>query len=123
MKVNFSRETVFIPEFNDNKLLPDEEQLKIKLKVMNLLDLLDLTDILKGVGFDKGDIKDLTVEQMKTIVKEGAKYIPKYASLVGADGFTLQDITDYAAFLPLATELLFTLLNNASPNAADAKNS
>src|SRR5260221_13932688 len=101
MKVEFSREVVFIPDFNKNKELPDDQQLKVKLKVMSLLDVLDLTDVLKNAGFDKGEVKDLTHDQMKMVVLEGGKYIPKYASLIGAEGFTIEDVIGYATFFPL----------------------
>lgn len=122
MKVAFSRQNDYLPAFNNNKELPPEEQLKVTMKVMILLDLLDLTDVLKSVGFEKGDVKDLTIEQMKALVKEGGKYIPKYCVLLNADGFNLEDVVTYSTFLPLASELLFTLLNNSSPSAADVKN-
>lgn len=123
MKVQFSKETTYVPEFNKNRELSVEEQLSVKIKVMSLLDLLDLTDVLKSAGFEKGELKDMSVEQMKTIVKEGGKYIGKYCTLAGNDGFDISDVTGYAAFMPLATELLFTLLNTSSPSPADVKNS
>lgn len=122
MKSNFSREQVYVPEFDKNKELPDDQQLKVKVGVMKMLDLLDLTDVLKSAGFEKGDVKDLSVDQMKTIVREAGKYVPKYCTLVNAEDFSVDDTISYSQFLPLASELLFTLLNSSSPNAVDVKN-
>lgn len=122
MKVAFSRESEYLPQFNDNLKLAEHDQLKVTMKVMTLLDLLDLTDVLKSVGFEKGEVTDLTVKQMKSIVAEGGKYLPKYCALVNAEGFDMNDVIAFAHFLPLASELLFTLLNKASPNEADVKN-
>lgn len=122
MKIEFSREVTYIPEFNGNKELPEGEQLSVKIKVMTLSDLLDLMDVLKSSGFQKGDVKDLNPGQMKAIVTQAGKYIPKYCTLDHAEGFSVEDLAQFAVFMPLATELLFTLLNVSSPNAADAKN-
>lgn len=122
MKVAFSRQTEFLPAFNKNKELAEPEQLKVTMKPMTLFDLLDLTDVLKSVGFEKGEVTDLTVAQMKSIVAEGGKYLPKYCTLVNAEGFEMADVVAYATFLPLASELLFTLLNKSSPGEADVKN-
>jgi hypothetical protein len=35
---------------------------------------------------------------------------------------SLEEVVAYATFLPLASELLFTLLNISSPGEADVKN-
>lgn len=122
MKVAFSKEVTFVPEFQDNKKLPAEEQLSFKLKPMTTLDLLDITDVLKTAGFQVGEHTDLTTEQMRSIVKEAGKYIPNYATMAGADGFTIAEVIAYPAFLALASEILFQLVNISSPNASDVKN-
>lgn len=123
MKVAFSKEVPFVPEFQKNKELPLEEQLSFKLKPMITLDLIDLTDVLKTVGFTAGEQTDMTTDQMKTVVKEAGKYVPKYSTMSGADGFTIEEVIGYPAFLALASEVLFQLLNISSPNTADVKNS
>ena len=122
MKFEFSHEITFIPDFNKNKELPEAEQITVKIKPLILFDLLDLTDVLKQAGFEKGDSKDVSQEQMRAIVGQGGKYVPKYCSLIGAEGFDLNDVVNYAHFLPLATEILFTLITNSSPTVADVKN-
>lgn len=122
MKFEFSHEIVYVPEFNKNKELPEAEQLTVKIKPMKLADLLDLTDVLKKAGFEKGDSKDATPEQMRAIVGSGGKYVPQYCTLVGAEGFDLSDVVTYAHFLALATEILFTLITKSSPVVADVKN-
>lgn len=122
MKIEFSREVKYVPDFNKNKELPENEQLIVNIKVMSLGDLLDLMDVLKQANFEKGDVKDLTPGQMKTIVTQAGKYIPKYCKLEHAEGFSVEDLAQFAVFMPLATEVLFTLLNSSSPNADDAKN-
>lgn len=123
MKVAFSKELPFTPEFQDNKKLPVEQQLSFLVKPMTTLDLIDLTDVLKTVGFTQGEVKDLTTEQMKTIVKEAGKYVPKYSTMSGAEGFSMDEVIAYPAFLALASEVLFQLLNVSSPNKDDVKNS
>lgn len=122
MKIEFSREVNYVPEFNGNKELSESEQLVVHIKVMKLADLLDLMDVLKQAKFEKGDVKDLTPGQMKAIVTQAGKYIPLYCTLEHAEGFAVEDLAQFAVFMPLATEVLFTLLNVSSPNVADAKN-
>lgn len=123
MKVAFSRESTYTPEFNENPKLSEPERLTVTVKVMTLLDLLDLTDVLKQAEFEKGDVKDVSIDKMRTIVAQAGKFVPKYCVLVNAEGFDVQDVVTYPFFLPLATELLFHLLNSSSPSKADAKNS
>lgn len=122
MKIEFSREITYTPTFHGNKELPENEQLLVHLKVMSLGDMLDLMDVLKQAGFEKGDIKDMGPGQMKTVVTQAGKYIPKYCKLEHNDGFGIDDIAQFAVFMPLATEILFTLLNASSPSADDTKN-
>lgn len=122
MKIEFSREVKYVPDFNGNKELPEGDQLVVNISIMSLVDLLDLMDVLKQAKFEKGDVKDLTPGQMKTIVTQAGKYIPKYCKLEHNDGFSVDDLAQFAIFMPLATEVLFTLLNVSSPNVTDAKN-
>lgn len=123
MKVAFSKETAYVPDYNENKTLSEPDRLSVTVKTMTLLDLLDLTDTLKQAGFVQGDVKDVTIDQMKTIVGSAGKYVPKYCALVNAEGFNVEDVVTYPTFLPLATELLFNLMNSSSPSEADVKNS
>lgn len=123
MKITFSRERDYTPEFNDNKALPEDDQLHASIKVMTLHDILDLGDAFKTVDFETGDMKDMSLEQMKTLVTGAGKYVPKYVTLRGNDGFTLEDTVTYPQFLGLATELLMALLTFSQPTPADVKNS
>lgn len=123
MKIQFSRERDFTPDFNANKELPEDEQLRAKIKVMVLTDILDLGDAFKQADFENGDMKDMSLEQMKMLVKSAGKYVPKYVTITGNDGFSIEDIVTYPQFLALATELLFTLLTYSQPSSADIKNS
>jgi hypothetical protein len=122
MKVAFSKEVAFVPEFNGNKALPEAEQLSFKLRPMTTLDLLDIMDVLKTAGFQVGEHTDMTTEQMKAVIGQAGKYIPKYATMAGAEGFGLEEVVGYQAFLALASEVLFQLVNISSPNASDVKN-
>lgn len=122
MKVSFSTSQIYVPEFNKNKELPEDQQLKVNISTMELVDLLDLTDVLKSAKFERGDAKELSVEQMKTIVREAGKYVPKYCKLINAEGFDAETVVKYSFFLALASELLFTLLNFSSVSEADVKN-
>ena len=123
MKIAFSRERAFTPDFNGNKSLDEADQLSATVKVMTLNDILDLGDAFKQAGFEKGDMKEMSLAQMQVLVRSAGKYVPKYVSLKGNDGFTLEDVVTYPQFLSLATELLFTLLNFSAPTEADVKNS
>jgi hypothetical protein len=123
MKIEFSRSREYVPEFNGNKELPEEEQLKATISVMRLSDLLDLGDTFKEADFEEGDMKNMTLDQMKVLVKGAGQYVPKYVKLSGNDGFALDDVVQFPQFLSLAAELLFTLLSYSQPTTADVKNS
>jgi len=123
MKSNFSKEKKYNPDWNGNKELPEDEQLVAYIKPMKSGEVIDLTDVLKSVGFEKGEAKQLSSAQMKAVVKEAGHYLPTYVRLEHADDFTIQDVVDYTPFLSLAVDLLFTLMNFSSPNQDDVKNS
>lgn len=123
MKVAFSKEKKYVPDFNGNKELPEAEQLVAYIKPLKSGEVIDLTDVLKEAGFEKGDSKQMSSHQMKTVVQQAGHYLPTYVRLEGNDGFTIQDVADYTPFLALATELLFVLMNFSSPNQDDVKNS
>jgi hypothetical protein len=76
-----------VPEFNGNKELPEDEQLKATISVMRLSDLLDLGDTFKQADFEEGDMKNMSLDQMKVLVKGAGQYVPKYVTLSGNDGF------------------------------------
>lgn len=122
MKIEFSRSIKYTPEFNGNKELPENEQLKADISIMEITDLLDLGDAFKQAKFEKGDLKDMKIEQQKTLVVNAAKYVCKYVKLTNNDGFSVDDVSKYPQFLQLSVELLFALLNGSKPNADDEKN-
>jgi hypothetical protein len=122
LKIEFSRTREYTPEYNGNKELPENEQLKAQIKVMTLNDLLDLGDTFKQADFEQGDLKDMRIDQMKVLVNGAGKYVPKYVTLQGNDGFDLSDVVQYPQFLQLAAELLFSLLTFSQPTGTDVKN-
>jgi hypothetical protein len=123
MKVNFSKNTHYVPEFNDNKILPIVDQISAEVSPLPFTVFLDIRDVLAQSSFTRADLKDLTTDQLKLIVGALGKYVPAYVVLNGLEGFTVEDVVNYTPFFPLAVELLFALINASTPNEADLKNS
>lgn len=134
MKINFSHAVPFTPEWNENKSLPEKDQLKFELKPMLLGDLVDCGDTLSS--------SQLTPEEVAAAVKETGSpsseqrtklknkldaiktYVLEYAKIVsGNDGFTLEDVVSYGQFAELAQEVITKLIEISAPNQADVKNS
>lgn len=123
MKIAFSKEVRFVPTFNDNKSLPDAEQITTLLSPLTLGELLDVLDILRSANFEKGEVKDLSTTQMRMIVSQAGKYLPTNVKrLEGNEGFDLSDVVSYAQFFGLATEIVFELVRISSPSGPDVKN-
>lgn len=123
MKIKFSKEVAYIPEWNGNKELPDEEQVKVKLKPIKVGDLLLIID---AMGERRPDNK-LDVKAVANLLKEAGHLIPTYTDVTGLtseDGspITSGEIIQYPYFMELAGELLMQLANLSTPGDDDTKN-
>jgi hypothetical protein len=123
MKVQFSKEVRYIPLWKGNKDLTGNDQIAVSLAPLKLGELLDVLDILKRADFQQGTEQQLTAMQMRTIAVEAGKYLPEHVvKFEGAEGFSLDDVVNYADFFGLAVELIFELVRLSSPTGQDAKN-
>lgn len=129
MKVKFSRDVVYVPEFNGNRELPPEEQMSVKLGVMDMLDYVDLAEALQVATNGATEISSdkLNMGQIKALVKSSGEYIPKYASdLKGLEdengAVDVQALLKYPVYFPLAAEILLELVSVSTLSEADVKN-
>ena len=134
MKVKFSRSSVFVPLFNGNRDLPEDEQLKYEISPMDNGDFYDMQDNITQIGLKPGadgkvDTADLNRQEQKKFVTCGKVYLPHYIKSVGsplldADGNTIsiEDISKLSAFLSLSNELLWELFALSIPTEIEAKN-
>lgn len=134
MRVQFSHAREFVPEWNKNRTLPPEEQLKYSLAPMELLDLLDLLDATQQAGITvkpdgTADIATLSGERNDLLLKRTVKYLTKYvtptgSSLLDAEGKDIPfgDVPKYIALAGLGSELIGALVAGATPSADDIKN-
>ncbi len=123
MKSGFSLKKRYVPDWNKNKELPVAEQLIATLSMPEVQDVFAILDRLQAAGFKGGSDKSVTMPQATQIAAEAGQYIPKYITLEGADDFNVADVVKYPPYFPLATELLFALVEFAQPNETDTKNS
>lgn len=119
----FSKEQNFTPAWNDNGTLPEANQLKTKLTIFNMGELLDVIDVIKSVGFDKGTENQMTPDQMRIVLSVSGAHLTKHVSFVsGNENFDMTDVVSFSQFFALAIELLFQLVNISSPSDQDVKN-
>ena len=134
MKVRFSKSIDFIPEWNSNRALPDDEQIKVVFKPLTMGDLLELMDAMQEMSLNV-DPKSLTGEtatqasakQVKLLVDTGGHLLPNYLTLTGledADGVIVgvEELTKYTYYMELAGELLNQLALTSMPTEAEEKN-
>jgi len=129
MRVKLSRPQSYIPEFNDNKLLPENEQIKADLTPLKLGDFLDLAECFQraGAGQQQVDTARLSVAQMKEVILSAGRLLPTYAVIHGlidetGQPLTINEVGTQPAFIPLSVELLGKLSEISAPTEGDAKN-
>jgi hypothetical protein len=123
VKVNFKKSVPFTPEWNDNKKLPEADQLHLTLSPLDVGEALHLMATLQDGGFDSGEVKTLKVEQSKALIESCGKYIPAHVTEVrGNEDFDMEDVVKYLAFMTLAAEILFKLIEISQPTEQDVKN-
>lgn len=124
MKVDWSKEVHFIPEWNENTTLPDNAQLKATFKLLDNGELQQVREEIKDAGFKEDENGKITVGEAQTpfIINSIKKYLPGHVTLTGNDNFKVEDVVAYPQFIPLAMELFFKLVNDSAPKANDVKN-
>jgi hypothetical protein len=122
MKVSgFSKVQPFTPEFNENRALPEGEQLRAKLTVLTLNELIDVQDTLAKAQTKEGE--NPTSDQIKALLALNGPLLASHVEFVqGNDGFNVEDVTSYAHFFDLALELLKQLNKVSQPTERDVKN-
>lgn len=120
MKIRFSRLVEYIPEWNGNKLLPVEDQIKCVIKPMVLGDLVILLDVLGGTKSSDGTNLEMTASSASRMIEATKDILPKYVTVTGLeddDGpVTIQMLTMYAQYMPLASEIIMACANVSSPS-------
>lgn len=136
MKVKFSANVPYTPEWNGNRQLPEKEQIKSILKPMEFDDLMSFFDAIGGskvavelkeqISSGNVDVVKERVDFTKVIQQVGS-LVPKYATienLEGDDGpLTVEAIARYPRFMELIIELLSKLSEISSPSEETEGNS
>lgn len=141
MRTTFSRAKRIRPDFNDNKKLPEDEQLNFEYAPLEYGEWNAAVEIITRLGFVHaavgGEKKIVIPEDSKADQEELFKLfrdlLPKHVKSVGApllpnvndgkqEAITIDEIAHQAAFVLLATELLATLIAVSAPTEADLKN-
>lgn len=128
MKVTFSKTVPYTPTWRGNTELPEEEQVKCVLQVLELNELLSLVDSFNQAGLEgEVDTDSVDLGTMKPIVTEFAHLLPARAEIKGVfdsagEAVSVEDIVKYPVFLNLALEILMKLAEISSPNEDDVKN-
>lgn len=127
MKVKFSSETKFLPEWNGNLKAPAAEQISCIIKPLVLGDMMILMDAMGSVSSSDGKPMQITGEQAMRLVSAAKDILPKYVQLNNLeddDGpVGLDKITTYAQYLPLAAEIIMACINSSTPNQETEGNS
>lgn len=131
MKYKFSRSTVYIPEWNNNREEPEGSQLVATIQPLELGDLLKMMDAFGGMDQARqaaatGD-GAVNNQAMATILKDFGDVLPRYITLDGLednDGpVGMSDLTKYGAYMGLATELMMQAVTVSMPTAVTEGNS
>jgi len=120
MKIKFSRAVEYIPDWNGNKRLPVEDQIKCVIKPMVLGDLVILLDVLGGTKSNDGASLEMTASSASRMIEATKDILPKYVTVTGLeddDGpVDIKQLTMYAQYMPLASEIIMACANISSPS-------
>lgn len=128
MKVSFSKEQKFIPEWKGNQDLPPEEQISCVLGILDMAALMDLLDAFSESGLQETvDTDKIEGGKIKAILQQFGDLLPKHVTELkglfneSGEAITIENIVTYPIFLNLALELLMKLSMISSPSEDDAK--
>lgn len=132
MKTAFSHEQEYVPTYKENQSLPETERLKYSITPMELGDFYDLFETVIAMGIAKDgkiDTDKLDPKVRRQFFMAATKYVPQYVKSIGAPlldakggEISVATVANSGVFMPLAQELLWTLLALSSPSEADVKN-
>lgn len=129
MQLNFSKITMFTPEWNGNKELPTADQVKVKITVCEMGKLLQAVDAFKeaGAGETMIDTESLDQDSIKGLVEATADLLPAHIEIQnlkdeGGNELTGDDVVKYGALFALAAEILAELIRVSTPSEEDEKN-
>jgi hypothetical protein len=127
MKISFSEKITFVPEWKGNDKLPEDEQIKVTLKVMTMSDLLTVMDMFQASGLSgEVDAAKVDVEKTKKVLAGAKEILPKYAEITNLEldtGFaSIETVVHYGTFTRLAMEILLKLAQISTPNEEEQGN-
>jgi hypothetical protein len=129
MKLSFSRNVEFTPTFNGNEQLPLEQQIKMRLKPLDLAELAFVGEIIKEIGLDKEDAKqEIASPKMRALANDLSAllkgHVLELKNLEDADGAVPIDrLALDVPYVSLALETIVRLASISAPGEADTKNS
>lgn len=130
MKVKFSKERKYIPEWNGNLNLPEADQVYVIIKPIKLGDLITVMDAIARVGIKAGELNASALEanatKMITALNDAAPIITKHCTLFGLSGddgeITIQQTAENMQFFPLFSEIMAKAIEFSQPDAVTEKN-
>ena len=128
MKVDFSTELLYTPEWNGNRELEEHERIFATLKPLTLSEMIDLMDVLSYVSNVQGTTNISTADTKKIgeLLVSLAPIFEKNVHLQGLEGqkgsLTSTDILQYQYFMDLTTEIMNKLVELSMPSVASEKN-
>lgn len=136
MKTTFSRLRTFVPTFNGNQDLPENEQLKYAIKPLTVGDFYIVLEAVSRIAGGKSedgkvilDSDKLVGSSQREFLELSEKYIPQYVTSKGAPLLAsddtevpLEEAVGYSPFLSLTSELVMQLMSVSQPTEIDAKN-
>ena len=79
MKIKFSETETYIPEWNENRDLPKEEQVSCTLTVFNMGSLLNILDAFNKVGIDgQVDTEKLSTSKIRPLLEQFGDLLPNH---------------------------------------------
>jgi len=125
MKVKFSKEVEFRPQWKNNHKLPAEEQIVAILRPVSTYDLMEILEGLSSYDKDSGAAGQMGV--MKEFLETAPAALKKYCSVSGLYNgdapVTIEEICSEPFYMELVVELLSELSSISLPNEGEEKNS
>lgn len=132
MRLEFSRVRRITPIWNNNKSLPENEQIAFEYTPLEYGAWMDATEVLgKVINAARGGVIEEGSDAAKIMIESFKRLLPPNVKSVGAPllpapgddaPITLEEIATKSSFIKLAVELLATLTAISTPTEQDVKN-
>ncbi len=129
MQISFSREHVYVPEWNGNNKLDPAEQFTAVLKILDVGDLLFLLDAFSKAGVEgKVEVSDVGTAELRPILETVGHLLPKYVTIKNLRNkesetdIDIAQVVEFPFFMSLSVELLMKLAEVSTPSETDEKN-